>query len=100
MAAKKSSRPVQARKKVVAPKKSATKNKVPSRSSANEWKQARIATGMTAAELARKAGVSAKTLDRLEKDNPAVKPEMRSRVLNALQASKPDLSVAHLLNHS
>jgi transcriptional regulator with XRE-family HTH domain len=53
-------------------------------SSPNWWKKTRVQKGLRKSELARKAGVSSKTIMRLESGDPSITEETKSKIRNAL----------------
>jgi DNA-binding XRE family transcriptional regulator len=50
----------------------------------NPWKQKRVKLGLRKAELARKAGLSSRTIMRLESGDPAITEETKSKIRIAL----------------
>jgi predicted transcriptional regulator len=50
----------------------------------NTWKRRRVKLGLRKAELARKAGLSTKTIARLESGDPSISEETKSKVRIAL----------------
>ena len=57
-------------------------------SSENWWKKTRVKLGLRKVELAKKAGVSSRTLMRLEAGDRSITEETKSKVRNALNQAK------------
>jgi DNA-binding XRE family transcriptional regulator len=55
----------------------------------NSWKKLRVKLGYRKEELARKAGISSRTIIRLEAGDPSVSPETKSKIKNALVGNIP-----------
>lgn len=52
------------------------------------WRKQRVKLGLRKVELAKKAGLSVRTIMRLEAGDPSITEESRSKVRNALKRSK------------
>ena len=53
------------------------------------WEKLRVKLGYRKEELARKAGISSRTIMRLEAGDPGVSPETKSKIKNALVGNTP-----------
>ena len=58
-------------------------------SSTGWWRKQRVKLGLRKVELAKEAGLSTRTILRLESGDPSITEETKSKVRNALTEKKP-----------